>query len=56
MRRDHGAAAPLLGVRWTPLFGANGDAVEVGQGTVRGVPATRYRLTVDASLLPGRAV
>ena len=29
------------------LFGANGDAVEVGLETVRGVPATRYRLTVD---------
>jgi hypothetical protein len=29
------------------LFGANGDAVEVGHEAVRGVPATRYRLTVD---------
>jgi hypothetical protein len=29
------------------LFGANGDALEVGPEAVRGVPATRYRLTVD---------
>jgi hypothetical protein len=29
------------------LFGANGDAVEVGHEAVRGVSATRYRLTVD---------
>jgi hypothetical protein len=29
------------------LFGASGDAVEIGPETVRGVPATRYRLTVD---------
>jgi hypothetical protein len=29
------------------LFGANGDAVEAGQEAVRGVPATRYRLTID---------
>ena len=29
------------------LFGANGDAVEVGPEAVRGVPATRYRLTAD---------
>jgi hypothetical protein len=29
------------------LFGANDDAVEVGPEAVRGVPATRYRLTVD---------
>jgi hypothetical protein len=29
------------------LFGANGDAVEIGSEAVRGVPATRYRLTVD---------
>ena len=29
------------------LFGASGDAVEIGSEAVRGVPATRYRLTVD---------
>jgi hypothetical protein len=29
------------------LFGASDDAVEVGPQSVRGVPATRYRLTVD---------
>jgi hypothetical protein len=29
------------------LSGANGDAVEVGHEAVRGVSATRYRLTVD---------
>jgi hypothetical protein len=29
------------------LFGANGDVVEIGSEAVRGVPATRYRLTVD---------
>ena len=29
------------------LFGANDDGVEVGPDAVRGVPATRYRLTVD---------
>jgi hypothetical protein len=29
------------------LFGASDDAVEVGPQAVRGVPATRYRLTVD---------
>jgi hypothetical protein len=29
------------------LFGANDDAVEVGPDAVRGVPATRWRLTVD---------
>jgi hypothetical protein len=29
------------------LFGANGDAAEIGPEAVRGVPATRYRLTVD---------
>jgi len=29
------------------LFGANDDGVEVGPEAVRGVPATRYRLTVD---------
>jgi hypothetical protein len=29
------------------LFGASGDAVEIGPEAVRGVPATRYRLTVD---------
>ena len=29
------------------LFGASDDAVEIGPETVRGVPATRYRLTVD---------
>ena len=29
------------------LFGANDDAVEIGPEAVRGVPATRYRLTVD---------
>jgi hypothetical protein len=29
------------------LFGANGDAAEAGSEAVRGVPATRYRLTVD---------
>ena len=28
------------------LFGAR-DAVEAGAGSVRGVPATRYRLTID---------
>jgi hypothetical protein len=31
------------------LFGANGDVAEVGPDVVRGVPATRYRLTVDLS-------
>jgi hypothetical protein len=29
------------------LFGASDDVVEVGSQAVRGVPATRYRLTVD---------
>jgi hypothetical protein len=29
------------------LFGASGDAVQIGSEAVRGVPATRYRLTVD---------
>jgi hypothetical protein len=29
------------------LFGANGDAAEIRSETVRDVPATRYRLTVD---------
>ncbi len=29
------------------LFGARDDAVEVGREAVRGVPVTRYRLTVD---------
>jgi hypothetical protein len=29
------------------LFGASGDAVEIGPEAVRGVPAVRYRLTVD---------
>jgi hypothetical protein len=29
------------------LVGANGDVVEIGSEAVRGVPATRYRLTVD---------
>jgi hypothetical protein len=29
------------------LFGASGDAVEIGPEAVRGVPATRYRLSVD---------
>ena len=29
------------------LFGANSDAVETGPEAVRGVPVTRYRLTVD---------
>ena len=29
------------------LFGAGDDAVEIGPEAVRGVPATRYRLTVD---------
>jgi hypothetical protein len=29
------------------LFGANNDAVAVGPEPVRGVPATRYRLTLD---------
>jgi hypothetical protein len=29
------------------LSGASGDAAEIGQEAVRGVPATRYRLTVD---------
>lgn len=29
------------------LFGASGDAVEAGPEAVRGVPVTRYRLTVD---------
>jgi hypothetical protein len=29
------------------LFGATGDAVQIGQETVRGVPATHYRVTVD---------
>jgi hypothetical protein len=29
------------------LFGASGDAVEIGPESVRTVPATRYRLTVD---------
>jgi hypothetical protein len=29
------------------LFGASDDAVEIGPETVRGVPAARYRLTVD---------
>jgi len=29
------------------LFGASDDAVEIGPQAVRGVPATRYRLTVD---------
>jgi len=29
------------------LFGASGDAVEIGPEAVRGVPTTRHRLTVD---------
>jgi hypothetical protein len=29
------------------LFGASGDAVEIGPEAVRGVPVTRYRVTVD---------
>ncbi len=29
------------------LFGASDDVVEIGPEAVRGVPATRYRLTVD---------
>jgi hypothetical protein len=29
------------------LFGASGDAVEIGPETVRGVTVTRYRVTVD---------
>ena len=29
------------------LFGASDDAVEIGPEKVRGVPATRFRLTVD---------
>ena len=29
------------------LFGASGDAAEIGPETVRGVPTTRYRLIVD---------
>jgi hypothetical protein len=29
------------------LFGASGDAAEIGSEAVRGVPATRYRVTVD---------
>jgi hypothetical protein len=29
------------------LFGASGDVVEAGPEAVRGVPTTRYRLTVD---------
>ena len=29
------------------LFGARGDAVQIGPETVRGVPVTRCRLTVD---------
>jgi hypothetical protein len=29
------------------LFGAGGDAVEIGREAVRGVPAMHYRLTVD---------
>jgi hypothetical protein len=29
------------------LFGASGDAAEIGPEAVRGVPATRYRVTVD---------
>ena len=29
------------------LFGASGGTVEIGPEAVRGVPATRYRLTVD---------
>jgi len=43
------------------LFGANDDAVEIGAEAVRGVPTTRYRLTVDlaradAALLAGVSV
>jgi len=43
------------------LFGAGDDAVETGPEAVRGVPATRYRLTVDlaradAALLAGVSV
>ena len=43
------------------LFGARDDVVEVGPQAVRGVPATRYRLTVnlaraDAALLAGVSV
>jgi hypothetical protein len=29
------------------LFGATGDAMQIGSEAVRGVPATHYRLTVD---------
>jgi hypothetical protein len=39
------------------LFGASGDAVEIGPEAVRGMPVTRYRVTVDLAradaALPG---
>ena len=43
------------------LFGVGDDVVEIGPEAVRGVPATRYRLTVDlaradAALLAGVSV
>jgi hypothetical protein len=46
---DPGGPRGLTDPLWPldALFGASDDAVEIGPQAVRGVPATRYRLTVD---------
>jgi hypothetical protein len=46
---DAGGPRGLTDPLWPldALFGANDDAVEIGPEPVRGVAATRYRLTVD---------
>jgi len=46
---DAGGPRGLTDPLWPldALFGASDDAVEIGPEAVRGVPATRYRLTVD---------
>ena len=46
---DPGGPRGLTDPLWPldALFGASDDAVEIGPQPVRGVPATRYRLTVD---------
>jgi hypothetical protein len=46
---DPGGPRGLTDPLWPldALFGASDDAAEIGPQAVRGVPATRYRLTVD---------
>jgi hypothetical protein len=46
---DPGGPRGLFDPLWPldALFGASDDAVKMGPEAVRGVPATRYRLTVD---------